>query len=147
MTAQSPERLHYQGEEVAMYAEPLSDYFALSESTPPFVWTSTNCWRGYVGRWEIADSRLYLIELRGRLKDGSEASIATIFPDFPERVFAHWYSGTLRIPQGKRLEYVHMGYHSTFERDLLLDLKQGVVIGSRIKHNGTPDSYSDREGT
>jgi hypothetical protein len=139
MTAQTPERLHYQGEEVAMYTLPLDDYFALVESSPPFVWTSTDCWRGYVGRWEIADNRLYLIELRGRLKDGSEASVATIFPDFPERLFAHWYSGTIRIPQGERLEYVHMGYHSIFERDLLLDVERGVVKGSRIRHHKAPE--------
>jgi hypothetical protein len=145
MTAQSPERLHYQGEEVSMYTDPLSDYFALTESTPPFVWTSSSCWRGYIGTWEIVDHRLYLVELRGNLKGGSEASIATIFPDFPDRVFAHWYSGTLRIPQGERLEYVHMGYHSTFERDLLLEVERGVVTGSRIKHNAAPESEGDVE--
>jgi hypothetical protein len=143
MTAQTAERLHYQGEEVAMYTLPLDDYFALTESTPPFVWTSSNCWRGYIGRWEIVDQRLYLVELRGNLKGGSEASIATIFPDFPDRVFAHWYTGTLRIPQGERLEYVHMGYHSTFERDLLLEVERGVITGSRIKHNEPPEGDVD----
>ena len=145
MTAQRAERLHYQGEEVAMYTHPLSDYFALSETDPPFVWTSTDCWRGYIGTWEIIDHRLYLVELRGSLKDGSEASIATIFPDFPDRVFAHWYSGTVRIPRGKRLQYVHMGYHSIFERDLLLEVERGVVTGSRLMRNQPPESESDSE--
>lgn len=122
-----------------MYTLPLDDYFALVESNPPFVWTSTDLWRGYIGLWEIIDHRLYLVELRGSLKDGSEASLATIFRDFPDRVFAHWYSGTLRIPQGERLEYVHMGYHSIFERDLLLDVERGVVKGSRTVHNEAPE--------
>jgi hypothetical protein len=126
-----------------MYTLPLSDYFALTESSPPFVWTSTALWRGYIGTWEIVDHRLYLVEFLGNLKDGSEASIATIFPDFPDRVFAHWYSGTIRIPQGKRLEYVHMGYHSIFERDLLLDVERGVVTRRRIQHNEAPESESD----
>ena len=80
------------------------------------------------------------------MEDGTEASVATIFPDFPDRVFAHWYSGTIRIPQGKQLEYVHMGYGSTFERDLLLDLERGVVKNTRVRHNGKAESEIAPEG-
>jgi hypothetical protein len=80
------------------------------------------------------------------LEDGTEASVATIFPDFPERAFAHWYSGTLRIPQGKQLKYVHMGYGSTFERDLFLEVERGVVKNTRVRHNGTAESESAPEG-
>lgn len=74
------------------------------------------------------------------------ASLATIFPDFPERVFAHWYSGTIRIPQGKELEYVHGGYASVFERDLFLDVERGVVMKSQVRHNGVAESESAPEG-
>ncbi|MGH8560276.1 MAG: hypothetical protein ACRESZ_23055 [Methylococcales bacterium] len=42
--------------------------------------------------------------------NGDDATLATIFPD---KVFAHWDSGTIRIPRGKMLEYGHMGYGST----------------------------------
>ena len=103
MTAQIAERLRYQGEDVAMCTNPLSDFFAMGGFNPRFESNSTALWRGYVGRWEIVDGRLYLVELHGTLEDGTEASVATIFPDFPDRVFAHWYSGTIRIPQGKQL--------------------------------------------
>ena len=71
-----------------------------------------------------------------------------MFPGFPDRVFAHWYSGTVRIPQGKQLEYVHMGYASKFERDLFLDIERGVVVSTRVRQNGVaesddaPESYS-----
>ena len=146
MTAQIAEKLRYQGEVVAMCTNPLSDYFAMGGFNPRFVSNSTALWRGYVGRWEIADGRLYLVELRGTLDDGTEASVATIFPGFPDRVFAHWYSGTIRIPQGKQLEYVHMGYGSTFERDLFLDVERGVVKNTRVRHNGTAESESAPEG-
>ena len=146
MTAQIAERLRYQGEDVAMCTNPLSDFFAMGGFNPRFESNSTALWRGYVGRWEIVDGRLYLVELHGTLEDGAEASVATIFPDFPDRVFAHWYSGTIRIPQGKQLEYVHMGYGSTFERDLLLDLERGVVKNTRVHHNGQPNTESAPEG-
>jgi hypothetical protein len=56
------------------------------------------------------DDRLYLIDLNGWHEDGSKITVAMIFLGFPNKVFAQWHSGQLRIPQGKLLEYVHMGY-------------------------------------
>lgn len=146
MTAQIPERLRYQGEDVAMCTNPLSDYFTLGGVNPRFESNCTALWRGYVGSWEIVDDHLYLIGLNGTLEGGADASLATIFPDYPDRVFAHWYSGTIRIPQGKQLEYVHMGYGSTFERDLFLDIERGVVVATRVRHNGTAKSEDAPEG-
>ena len=129
-----------------MCTNPLSDYFAMGGFNPRFESNCTALWRGYVGSWEIVDDRLYLVGLTGTLEDGAEASLATIFPEFPERVFAHWYSGTIRIPQGKQLEYVHMGYGSTFERDLFLDVERGVVVTTRVRQNGVADFESAFEG-
>ncbi len=103
MTAQFAERLRYQGNDLAMWEDPLRDYFAMGGRHPGFARDCTAMWRGYVGSWEIVDDRLYLIGLHGTLKDGTEASLASIFPDSPDRVFAHWYSGTIRIPQGRQL--------------------------------------------
>jgi len=105
-----------------MCTEPLADYFALGGWKPKFMATNTANWRGYVGGWEIVAGRLYLVKLSGVLMDGSDANLETVFPGFPERVFAHWYTGTIRIPRGKRLQYVHGGYGSLYERDEMLDL-------------------------
>ena len=113
---------------------------------PKFESNCTALWRGYVGSWEIVEDRLYLVGLSGTIEGGADATLATIFPDFPDRVFAHWYSGTIRIPQGKQLEYVHMGYGSTFERDLFLDLERGVVVAIRVRHNGKAESDNSPEG-
>jgi hypothetical protein len=139
MTAQIPEKLRYEGDVVDMCANPLSDYFAVSGVKMLFQPKSTALWRGYVGLWEIIDDLLYLVELRGTLEGGTEASVGTFFPDFPDRVFAQWYSGTIRIRKGKRLEYAHMGYGSTSEQDLLLDVEHGVVKNTRGRHNGTAE--------
>ena len=146
MTAQIAERLHYQGEDVAMCTNPLSDYFAMGGTNPRFESNCTALWRGYIGSWEILDDRLYLVGLQGSLEDGTEASLGTIFPDFPDRVFAHWYSGTIRIPQGRQLEYVHMGYGSTFERDVFLDIERGVVVNKQVRHNGVAQAADAPEG-
>ena len=147
MTAQISEQVIFEGQKVALLSNPLSDYFNLGGCNPGFQSTSTALWRGYVGTWEILNDRLYLVALIGTLKSGDKADLESVFPGFSDRVFAHWFSGTLRIPQGKRLEYVHMGYGSTYERDVLLSLQNGVVVKQEIRNNGVaaedaPDGYS-----
>jgi hypothetical protein len=146
MTAQFPEQLHYNGEDLTMCTNPLSDYFAMGGINPGFESNCTALWRGYIGSWELLNCRLYLIGISGTLVNGAVASLATIFPDFPDRVFAHWYSGTIRIPLGKQLEYVHMGYGSTFERDMLLDLERGILTKTRLCNNGNSESVTAPEG-
>lgn len=140
MTAQMPERLIFEGHEHSMCSEPLGDFFGLGGSRPEFRAPHTACWRGYVGTWEIIDGRLYLTELKGWLKSGDEATLETVFPGYGERVFAHWFTDTVRLPQGKQLKYVHMGYGSTYERDLLLRFSKGELIERSVRQNGTGES-------
>ena len=147
MTAQIAESLIYEGREVSMCATPLDDYFAFGGNRPNFdTWRCTALWRGYVGSWEILNGHLYIIGLHGELEDGSLVTLADVFPDFPDRAFAHWYSGTLRIPEGRQIEYVHMGFGSTYESDLFIEIERGVVVGTRIQHNGTIEGESGPEG-
>lgn len=146
MTAQIAEILQYEGQEVPLLATPLSDYFEMGGACPPLQRTSTALSRRYQGTWEIVDGRLYLVGLDAILEDGTRATLGSVFPDYPERVFAHWYTGVLRIPQGKEIEYVHMGFGSVHERDLFLQVKRGVVTGSEVVVNGTaaddaPEGY------
>ena len=146
MTAQIGETLRYEGQELVMCDQPLSTYFARINSYPEFEPSCTALWRGYVGTWEILARRLYLIGLVATMKDGSLANLATLFPDYPERVFAHWYSGEIRVPRGKLLKYVHMGYGSTYEEDLLIAIEKGVVVSTNIRRNGTSDRPDAPEG-
>lgn len=146
MTAQIAEYLRYQGEGVRMCTEPLADYFAIGGRNPKFMATNTANWRGYVGGWEIVAGRLYLVKITGVLESGSDASLETVFPGFPERVFAHWYTGTIRIPRGKRLQYVHGGYGSLYERDEMLDLERGVIRRAWIRYNGVTEAADGAEG-
>lgn len=146
MTAQLAENLRYEGKQEFMCTTPLCDFFAMGGTQPKFMPMNTACWRGYVGQWEIVDNRLYLVGLEGMLRDGSEASVATIFPDFPDRVFANWYSGVIRIPQGKCIEYVHQGYNSAYESDLYLEVNQGLVAEPRLQHYGTASTTDESEG-
>jgi hypothetical protein len=135
MTAQVPEQLRYEGEDGYMLSLPLWDYFSMSGQHPPFHARHTANRRGYVGEWEIRDHRLYLIGLHGTLKDGTEVTLETVFPGFGERVFAKWFSGTLRVPQGDMVRYMHLGFGSLYAIELFLQIEQGVVVGKREERN------------
>ena len=143
MTAQSPERIVYMGKRLSMCTEPLEDYFSKGGIRPNLRRSSTALWRRYIGSWEIVDDRLYLTDLDGWLEDGTRVTAGMIFPGFPDKVFAQWYSGQLRIPEGELLKYVHMGYGSTYERDLLLEVRDGVVIETSLRHNEVEASDDD----
>ena len=139
MTAQFAEELLYEGEQTSMCSTPLADYFAAGGRKPEFRRENTALWRGYVGSWEVVDGRLYLVGLRGTLIDGTEAHLESVFPGQHERVFADWFSGTVRIPQGRQVKYVHMGFLSTWERDLLVEFEHGIVRSTQVQHNGVAE--------
>ena len=134
MTAQIREIIHYKGERTVMATEPLFPYLQ-SRKDICFKAKSTGCWRGYLGIWQINDKRLFLVKLKGYIdKDYKEVELEYIFPDKKE-VFADWFSGEIRISQGELLQYVHMGYQSIFEKDLILEFKEGVLMNERIIDN------------
>lgn len=123
MTAQVHEKLVMDGQTLRMACAP-----GFPEGLPGIVevedpgsgpWYSTGCARGYVGTWEIEDGRLYLAGLEGyyRLQQ-------------PGRLFAHWYSGTLVVPEGEVLLYVHMDFQSLHEGELRIVVHEGQVTGT-----------------
>mgnify|MGYP000588961918 CR=1 FL=1 len=145
MTAQMAEILYYEGDKISMCSNPLSQYFSMAGVESTFESNCTALWRGYIGTWEIVEERLYLTVLKGILNNGDEACLSSVFPDFPDRVFAHWYSGTIRITQGRLLEYRHAGYASTYERDLFFDIEKGLVTETRVQENGVTEEGGSSE--
>jgi hypothetical protein len=144
MTAQIPEKLLMNGETLTLCSEPLDDYFT-SHGEPGFAVNCTALWRGYVGTWEIRDARLFLVGIEAEYPDGSSVSLAKLFQGEAERIFARWFTGTLRCPRGGELEYVHMGYGSVYEEDLLLQIEQGNLVGQEVQVNGTA-AHNARQG-
>jgi hypothetical protein len=134
MTAQIHEQLLLEGEESSMaFCPPLPNNHPrvvevdLAEATRDDrcgMLFSTACWRGYQGRWEIRDGRFYLAALRGRFKLRGEGLI-----------LADWFSGVLRIPKGKMLQYVHMGFGSVYELETHVSVQKGIVTSVRVIDN------------
>lgn len=125
MTAQAREKLIYKGKEHWMASEPLSSYLKTKREIK-FAICSTACWRGYRGTWEIIDDQLYLVELKGKIKGDVTVGVSYVFPG-RDYAFASWFTGSIRIPHGRMLEYTHAGFFSIFEKDLFMQFKNGVL--------------------
>lgn len=149
MTAQFGEVLILDGEARRMnFCPPLPIGSPHLARTPDEELTGgcTACWRGYVATWEIADDEFYLTEINGPLGDAPPP-----WRKITEgRIPATWFSGVLRVPQGKRLQYVHMGFGSTYEEEVHIKVEAGRVVGRRVIDNrdGAPRKrFSPLPGT
>lgn len=140
MTAQCPDCIRIAGREQRLYSTPLDQYFELAGIEPDFESPSTALWRGYVATWEIVDDRLYLVELESNLPDERTGNLGDLFPGFPERVFAHWYHGELRIPQGPEIGYVHAGFGTIHKWMLCFTVRGGVVTGRQVEQQSAEDA-------
>lgn len=92
----------------------------------PRILQSTACWRGYIGTWEIKDERLYLNKVIGRYQMTGSVP-----------VFAEWITAVLRVPQGKVIQPVNMGFASVCETELHIKIEKGVVVKQRLVDNSS----------
>ena len=133
MTAQTREKLYYKGIETEMASEPLRPYLE-NRNDIKFVGFWSSCWRGYNGQWEISENKLHLIGLKAYVSVGLNLNndgfkVVGLNYLFPEKtkVFADWFSGIVIIPQDQMIKYVHSGFDSIYERDLILTFNKGVL--------------------
>ncbi|MGH8075046.1 MAG: hypothetical protein ACREO4_13430 [Lysobacter sp.] len=145
-TAQMPDKLLLDGEEVPLHTNPLQPYLsAHRDDVPKFRPMTTANWRGYVATFAIREGYLIVDKVEVRMReDGAkrgkdpeqkEYRLEPPMEDIVTQVFngrddvpATWYTGALVIPRGEVIDYVHMGYGSTSERYTLLRVKEGRVI-------------------
>lgn len=134
MTAQFGDRIKIDGEWHTLWELPLGKLFQTVPNPPKFVPMNSANWRGYIAEWEILDSELYLVGFQGTpdTKSGDTCSalpftVGDLLAAEQRPLYADWYTGTLRIPIGEMLEYVHMGFESTPEFELFIEVKNGRV--------------------
>lgn len=134
MTAQQPDKIYIDGQEHILFSNPLEDFFTLTNFNPGFMSPHTANWRGYVASWEIINQKLYLVGLSGwKVNPNSpgkldEVGIPHVFPDKEPPLFAKWFTGTLISPQGKMMQYIHMGYESIYEREVHYHVINGDIL-------------------
>lgn len=152
MTAQVTDGLTFEGRRYQLAGEPLADWLCRRKNRQlRFRAKSTACWRGYSARWEVTCGRLYLTSFSASLVDGTPATIDSLFANYSRQYldsvkaddpsnagpgrFAFWCTGTFSCPFGELLDYVHAGYESSYEGELLLSFKEGFLVGQHIVNN------------
>ena len=117
----------YEGQDVSMFSFPgfPENHHRIIELTDKQIWAkgearrvSSNCWRGYIGSWEIKKGKLYLLGLeRDYELEGDEP------------LFAGWVTEELHIIVEPTFEGLQAGLHGheTIEK---VTIKQGLVMGA-----------------
>lgn len=137
-TAQVPDVLVLDGNAVPLNTNPLEPYLdAHRQTVPKFPPGSTANWRGYVATFAIRNGVLIVDKVevsRWETPTKGKAPVRRV-EDVVTQVFAGrddvpatWYTGALVIPRGKLVNYVHMGYGSTYERYTVIQVRSGYVL-------------------
>jgi len=92
MTAQVHEILIYKGEEHLIASDPFSQFLLKENIKIKLISFSTGCLRGYLGKWEIKDDKLYFIDFQGQAFIGDLKQ----FPEETER--AKDFYRKIRVP-------------------------------------------------
>lgn len=132
-TAQQPDVLLIDGKEHALNTNPLQAHLEAKGWQPPKegLISSAN-WRDYIAEWAVADGQLLLKDVTILVESKDEemarkSILADLFPG-KTKIVADWYTGALIVPDGKMVQYVHMGYGSTYEHYQVLRVSSGRVI-------------------
>lgn len=133
MTIQAGDILLYNGNKTIIATEPLKPYLE-TRSNVSFIIKSTALVRGYIGTWKIINKELYLVSLVGFIENNEKVDLNYLFLNKIE-VFADWFSGDIRIPEGNLLQKINIGYESVYERDRILNFNEGILITETIKDN------------
>lgn len=143
-TAQIPDRLIFNGDTVSIYSNPLEQFPNIDKLRPKLFGdnkgcSSTGCWRKYQAKWEIIDNELYLIGIYSCCfyEDKIQSNLEQLFPDKFEngKVKADWVTAQILSPQGKQLYYVHMGYESLYEKEVVYEIENGQFKGTTTFDN------------
>jgi hypothetical protein len=95
MTIQLSEQLEVDGTKYHMDSLPLYLWRGTCRPDLKFKSMGSWCWRGFIGNWTIDEGRLYLRSIIARYEDGTEVTLASLFPGFETAVFAHWFTGLI----------------------------------------------------
>lgn len=140
MTTQISEVVYIDNERQFMQTGVLEPYLVQRGLLHAFRVPISALWRGFIGTWRIRDDRLYLDALSAEwIETGEPVCVEQLFAGQKSPLVADWFTGELMVQQGRVLRNAHRAY-VTYERDLIISINAGHVVGQRIQVNGTaPD--------
>ncbi len=139
-TAQAPDVLKIDGKTYDIQTNPLAPFLAANPGRLPEPEVqSTGLWRGYIATWSVRDKQLVLedvgVPTRAFMDDVPESerlrsAMKALFGKAGPRA-ATWFTGHLIVPTGEIVDYVHMGYASTYSSYLVLTIVKGALQNDR----------------
>nr|WKN35703.1 hypothetical protein K4G66_25370 [Tunicatimonas sp. TK19036] len=143
-TGQAGDILIWNGDTLTMFSNPL-EYLPNVDSLRTKLFgdkeggMTTACWRGYIAEWHILDEELYLTNIFScsYWEDSIKADLAQLFEQeyINDKVKAHWVTGKVLVPKGELIHYIHSGYESIYETELLLSFQRGKLTGQEVFDN------------
>lgn len=132
-TAQAPDELKIGDRTHALHSNPLRPIAeTVMKRLPPSQVVSSDLWRGYIATFAVREERLYLDDVRVPVSGDEEyRSVMKELFDDPAPRIATWYTGNLIVPPGELVEYVHMGYASTYSAYTIVTVVNGEVRKQR----------------
>ncbi|MBG9377908.1 hypothetical protein I5907_16830 [Panacibacter sp. DH6] len=153
-TAQYPDKIFFNGKEYALLSNPLEAFFEKNpERRPEGGVISSALWRGYVATFEVRDNQLFVKDIqiiyinttdKNNHDDEWKSVMEEVFPEQKD-VKVDWLTGLLVLPHGKIVNYVHMGYGSTYEKYFLLEIDKGDYIKSKQFDYEEYEKFKDKQ--
>ena len=113
-------------------ASPWNSTYGPGNPRPKFRAPNTATGRGYIATWEIDRDVLYLKAIRA-WTDQREVGLGDLFPGRKGPVAATWFTGKLRVPQGKILKPAVP--HPIFRKYLMITVEKGRVVSQELIDN------------
>lgn len=134
-TAQVPDKIIFNGIKYDLMSNPLEVYFNKFPEKKPLANTnSTALWRGYIATFEVFENKLFVKDIVVQEENDSlhneikEVSIFKAIFGNVERFNCDFFSGLLVLPYGELINYVHMGYSSTYANYILLEINESSLV-------------------
>lgn len=136
-TGQIPDYLIIEKDTLSLHCNPLESYFKKNPIKEGIITSmSTGLWRGYIAFFEFKNNKLvvqniykqnYITNEKGEYKEELISIYNDIFGSVKD-FECNFYDGVLICPFGKIIDYVHMGYSSTYENYRLIEIQKGSFI-------------------
>jgi hypothetical protein len=152
-TSQSSDKIIYKGQEYLLNTNPLESFFEKHPNLrPESKIISSSLWRSYVATFEIQDNQLFVKDIVIMDDDTITGSNKTIWRSVFNHVFPtkkqtqlDWFTGLLVLPYGKLVNYVHMGYASTYENYILLEIDKGNLIQEKNMKSKEYEKFKEKQ--
>jgi len=153
-TAQAPDKIIFNGKEYRLHSNPLEEYFQkFPEKKPKSGIMSSGLWRGYVATFEIAENALFLKDVEimfdknpdnKSFERGWKSVLSEVVPN-NKKLKIDWFTGLLVLPVGGVVNYVQMGYGSTYENYILLEIEKGDFKRSKEFDYKEYEKFKERQ--